>query len=132
MSKNNIFIIGFIVLAIVLVGFLLAPSNDSEISPNSPDSSIGRETTLEGEYTCLPHKDTSGPQTLECALGMKTADGSYYAIDSGSNWSLISNLQTGDRIRAGGSLTPIEALSSDHWQKYNVKGVISIKSLNKI
>lgn len=97
---------------------------------NSPAPAVGddppQQVTLEGEYTCLPHIDSSGPQTLECALGLKTDDGSYYALDTNLLSSLPPTLKTGDRLRANGILTPIERLSTDHWRKYNVKGIFSV------
>jgi hypothetical protein len=85
-------------------------------------------TTLTGEQTCLPHKDTSGPQTLECAIGLKADDGAYYSMDL----SKVNNglgIDTSKRIRVTGLLTPVEALSSDHWQKYDMKGIISVDSI---
>jgi hypothetical protein len=82
--------------------------------------------TLTGEYVCLPHKDTNGPQTLECALGIKTDVGEYYAVDFALMSQTSPTLQTGQRFTASGTITPIERLSSDHWQKYNVAGIFSV------
>lgn len=82
--------------------------------------------TLTGEYMCLPHKDTSGPQTMECALGMKTETGEYYAVD----WSMMSQTQPdltpGEKFTATGLITPVERLSTDHWQKYPIQGIFSV------
>lgn len=92
-----------------------------------------KRTSLTGEYLCLPHTDTTGPQTEECAAGLKTDDGAYYAIDFGLMSQTIPSLKSGDRISAEGVLTPIEQLSSDHWQKYPIKGIFSItNSVNKL
>lgn len=82
--------------------------------------------TLTGVQTCLPHKDTSGPQTLECAIGMLTDMGEYYAIDFSLSSQMPIEIQNGERFTASGLVTPIERLSSDDWQKYNVKGIFSI------
>ena len=38
------------------------------------------EGTFTGEVVCLPHKDKSGPTTLECAMGLLTDDGRYYEL----------------------------------------------------
>lgn len=38
------------------------------------------QTMFSGKFVCLPHKKTDGPQTLECASGLKTNDGRYYAL----------------------------------------------------
>jgi hypothetical protein len=84
------------------------------------------EAQLEGSVVCLPHKDTSGPQTLECAFGLQTAENEYYALDA--NGQNPPPFNTGQRIRATGIITPAEMLSSDHWQKYNMKGIFSLRS----
>ena len=49
----------------------------------SPQTPADNRAMLEGEFVCLPHTDTTGPQTEECAFGLKTADGKYYALDLG-------------------------------------------------
>ncbi len=95
------------------------------LAPTQKVEGLPKEQQLEGKVLCLPHKDTSGPQTLECAFGIQTDDGKNYALDAGSTSPLPYN--TGDRIRANGVVTPIEALSSDHWQKYDVVGIFSIR-----
>ncbi len=82
--------------------------------------------TLTGEYVCLPHRDTSGPQTMECALGIKTDAGDYYAVDFSAMSQQGPGLETGDRFTATGLITPIELLSTDHWQKYDVEGIFSV------
>lgn len=97
-----------------------------EPNPTPPQSIESQRTTLVGEHTCLPHADTSGPQTLECALGIKTDDGNYYALDFSLTSQQYPNIPGGARISANGILTPIENLSTDHWKKYNVKGIFSI------
>jgi hypothetical protein len=82
--------------------------------------------TLSGTQTCLPHKNTAGPQTLECAIGMKTDSGEYYALD----FSMMSqgpvDVSNGERFTATGLITPIENLSSDFYQKYDVEGIFSV------
>lgn len=82
--------------------------------------------TLTGEYICLSHKQTEGPQTLECAFGMKTEAGEFYALDFNALSGEKPNLQTGEKFSASGIITPIEMLSSDYWQRYNIKGIFSV------
>lgn len=91
-----------------------------------PENFEPQRITLSGEYTCLPHADTSGPQTLECALGIKTSDGNYYALDFSLMSQEYPNIPGGTTISANGILTPIKNLSTDHWKKYNVKGIFSV------
>lgn len=107
----------------------IAPESTPEMqvsaAPIQPTGTVSYDTSLEGEVVCLPHKDTSGPQTLECAIGLKTAEGTHYALDAGD--VNPPPYTTGQRIRANGLVTPVEMLSSDHWQKYAIKGIFSIK-----
>lgn len=85
--------------------------------------------TLSGTQTCLPHKDKTGPQTLECALGIETDAGEYYALDlRGVTEAESLAIQGGKRFTASGTITPIENLSTDQWQKYDVAGIFSITS----
>jgi hypothetical protein len=82
--------------------------------------------TLAGEYVCLPHKDTTGPQTDECEAGLRTDTGEYFAF----NLQLMSQahepLVVGQRIRANGVVHPVEMLSTDYWQRYPIVGIFSI------
>jgi hypothetical protein len=82
--------------------------------------------TLSGVYVCLPYKNTKNSQTDECRYGIKTDKGEYYAID----FSLSSSEQPapvlGEKIRASGVLVAIEQLSTDMWQKYDIKGIFSV------
>ncbi len=82
--------------------------------------------TLTGVQVCLPHKDTSGPQTLECAIGMKTDVGEYYALDFNLMSQAPVEIKNNERFTASGVITPIERLSTDHWKKYNVQGIFSV------
>ena len=74
-------------------------------SGNNNDQPISMDMTIEGEVVCLPHKDTDGPQTLECAYGIKLADGTYYGLsDSSENYEHISALPTGKKAKLTGTL----------------------------
>lgn len=89
--------------------------------------------TLTGTYVCLPHKDTTGPQTLECALGLRADSGEHYVLDMNLMSQEMQNLTTGDRISANGVFTPLMAVSTDHWRKYDVIGIFSVTdSLKKL
>lgn len=83
-----------------------------------------------GEYICLPHTDTSGPQTLECALGMKLDDGTYVALDTQNLAPEESQgLTNGNIYTVYGNLVPIEELSTDHWQKYPITGIVQVSEV---
>ncbi len=81
---------------------------------------------LEGEYVCLPHVDTSGPQTDECTFGIRTDTGEYYAVDFALMSQMDPLLVLGDRFSASGMIVPIEMLSTDHWRQYPIVGIFSV------
>lgn len=85
-------------------------------------------TTLVGEFVCLPHRDTSGPQTMECAYGMKTNDGIHYGMDLSKTHISSFDLPMGRQYSVTGILVPIENLSTDYWQKYNIRGIMQVSS----
>ncbi len=134
-GKSTLIIVG-LALA-VLVGLFLVFNNyiykTKQITTNNFEP---YRATLTGVQTCLPHKDTEGPQTLECAIGMKTDTGEYYVLDLNLMSQSGINISDGERFTASGVITPIERLNTDQWQKYNVKGIFSvtdsvIKSVSK-
>lgn len=85
--------------------------------------------TLTGEYLCLPHVDQNGPQTLECALGLKTESGEYYAVDFMLMSQMPPKLRMGETFTASGVIAPVETLSTDHWKKYPIEGIFSVTSM---
>lgn len=53
--------------------------------------------SLEGKIICLPHKDTDGPQTLECAAGLQTADGKNYGLSTNDPASPLTTAAGSDK-----------------------------------
>ncbi len=49
-----------------------------DISDNTPAS--GSPITVQGELVCLPRRDSEGPRTLECAIGLRSQTGEYYEL----------------------------------------------------
>lgn len=98
-----------------------------------PYSQLPTRTTIIGTYECLPHRDTSGPQTAECAFGIKEdGTGKHYAIDTrlmaSTSWQ---GMPTGAHIRIEGVLTPIETISSKLGQKYDIVGIIGATTITR-
>jgi copper homeostasis protein (lipoprotein) len=90
------------------------------------DTSEPEHTTLTGEYMCLPLAEEGSADTGDCAVGIKTEYGDYYAIDLGLMSMEAPALVEGDMIRAAGIITPIAELSTDYWKKYPVIGIFSV------
>lgn len=54
---------------------------------------------IQGEAMCLPHKDTSGPQTEECAYGIQDDQDRYYSLsDSDPDYKNIDNLPINQQV----------------------------------
>jgi hypothetical protein len=90
-----------------------------------------RSTTVsvDGVSACLPHRG-DGPHTMECALGLKIDESTYYALDTRQlNSDSLLGVEAATQIHVTGLYTPIEMLSSNQWQKYAIKGIISADSV---
>lgn len=87
---------------------------------------------IKGEYICLPKKDIDGPVTLECALGIKSDEGKFYALDLNVLQTSIGVLETGSLIQVEGNLVPLEQISSANWHIYDIEGIIWVTTLNKL
>jgi hypothetical protein len=78
--------------------------------------------TATGTLACLPHKNASSgqPQTLECAIGLKTDDGRYYGLtDLPKNADMTPFTK---HITVSGDVTPPAANAS-----YDTRGDIKVK-----
>lgn len=94
--------------------------------PSDPAMGTGEPITVTGEFTCLPHRDTSGPQTLECAFGLLTDEGTYYALrDSDPNYRNLMS-PSGSKVTVVGLFTP----QAD--TKYQSLGLIEIKTVTPV
>lgn len=95
-----------------------------------PDSA--ENLSYEGSFACLPHKETNGPVTMECAFGLLTDDGTYYALDLSAVTDEFTQMGGKSRIRVDGAMMPVETLSSDRWSKYNIKGIIRVITVTEL
>ncbi|HET8581181.1 MAG TPA: MliC family protein [Candidatus Paceibacterota bacterium] len=87
------------------------------------DAPMPGPITVSGTFVCLPHKDTSGPQTDECAFGIKDAQGRYFALMS-TDPASIGTLAGGAHITVDGTFAP----RSD--PKYQDLGVITVTDVS--
>ena len=95
--------------------------NDS-IAP----SALGEEITVTGVMVCLPVKNPSGPQTMECALGMRADNGNNFALND-PGWKYLIGVGNGTKITVVGKLSKPAPGS-----KYDTAGTIEIKTLSKL
>ena len=104
-------------------------SQEAQVTP--PAVQDPTPIMITGEMTCLP-KIGTGPQTLECAIGLQADDDNYYALrdlfEHDPDYSLS---QTGIRVEVSGILTQEVMLGPDGNQ-YDIAGVISITSIKQL
>ena len=87
----------------------------------------GRMVSMEGELTCLPHRDSSGGVTMECALGLYGKNGNYYSLENLNQDDFVSGrLRTGQIVRVTGMLIP------DSSGPYAIAGSINVRSLVRL
>ena len=118
-SNRLILIATFVWLLAIIVWLGWALPSRLAGSGNQPRQTPGASITVSGLPICLPHRDSSGPQTLECAIGIKTDDGQYYALTP------IGNIQFSQRLTVTGVLTT----KTD--SRYLSSGTITISSYSQ-
>jgi len=95
----------------------------TDTDTGSEDISSDDRVAVEGMTACLPKKDTDGPVTLECAIGLTTDSGTSYALDfSASGESPV--LDTAERVRVEGVLFTPE--SFPRVSTYDIKAVMMV------
>ncbi len=94
---------------------------------------VTKEIELRGTQICLPHKNQNGPQTKECAMGLKATDGKNYGLDLSSlQPDKVEEFMDGATVRVVGDFTPETALSTDHWQQYDMEGIVHVTSVARV
>jgi hypothetical protein len=115
------------VLVVVVGGYVYMQKRGSAQLPQ--DAAIPKPMTLTGTYMCLPHKDMSGPQTEECAFGIQADTGEFYAVNFGQSADAQKKFMQNERITAEGFAQSIESLSTNSWQKYDIKGIFTVTKI---
>lgn len=144
--KGLAFVVVLLALFAILGSYMLRPGMDAPLQDQNsasepvsttpgenpvasavPAASIQNNINLRGSQICLSHKDTSGPQTMECAIGFKADDGGEYGLDMSSLPPASSEmLYGGARVRITGRFTPAESLPES---RYAMRGVILVSSV---
>ncbi len=107
---------GFGVAVTAPVVFETVPTDDMELQG---------EVKMTGQPACLPYPDDGQMHTLECNYGLKVGD-KYYALDLGS---FTVDFESQDSLSIEGTFVPLDALSSEQWQKYDIEGVVSVTAI---
>lgn len=129
MTQKNILLGAMLILLIgIAVLFSRSPYEKPPVVV-PPLDPTPYNVTLTGTYVCLPHLDTTGPQTEECAFGIQAESGEFYAVNFGQSATAMEQFQSGSRVTAEGFVVIKEALSTDQWAKYNMKGIFTVTKI---
>ena len=123
-SSKPVVLLLVVIVALVAVAIMLLESQKN--TNTALDQTTPRNVVLEGEIVCLPHADDPSRDTTECATGLHTDDDQFYVLDTNNMTASAPQYGTNDRIRAAGTLTAMEKLSSDKWKNYHVQGIFSV------
>lgn len=129
--RRSAFYAVFAACLAVLIGTYAVASQWNAISPAEPYEVISTppisksEGTWTGNLACLPHRDTSGPVTMECAYGLHTSEG-YYGLDmSMVNGVEIYSIPFEQTVTVTGMLQS----SPPYHEKYDVVGNILVYTI---
>lgn len=128
---KKILIILIVVIISIWAYFSLLPKKQSVDNLYVPVQVTESLITERGIVTCIPKVGT-GPQTMECALGLKNIEGVYYGLkylsDHDENFSLVSpNIE----VEIIGMLVADEMFGPDG-NRYDILGTIEIESISQI
>ncbi len=100
-------------------------TKDKKVFINQAWGEQTKEVTIRGKIVCLPHKNSEGPQTLECAFGMQSEDGLYYGLKNIPTEQMIE-LQTGSEVSMIGKLT------EEKDSKYDIGWSMEVERVEKL
>lgn len=124
-SKKIMLIVGAVIVFVGLLVYAFSMNRESrEVLDPTPQN-----VTLSGTYVCLPHINPGEVQTQECVFGLKTDDGVYYMVNFGASANAAELFNSGARITAEGFTVIKEALSTNQWDAYNMKGIFTITKM---
>ena len=98
-----------------------------KINNPTEQPSADNQTTIEGQIDCLPHRETAGGVTLECAIGLRGIDNKYYGLRGLDQQDLISG-----SLEAGQNVIVTGVLISSQDSKYDTVGTIEVASVEKM
>lgn len=121
MKRNMIWLL--VLAAVVIFGLLLFNGWDKVVN-----DSVDKMSTVTGSFSCLPLKQGVAP-TPDCTLGVKSRDGSFYALDISRIQDANTDLKADDTIAVTGFLLPASVANDTEWKNFTVAGVIKVNTL---
>lgn len=137
---NTKILIALVAVVIVLVGYgsfyairTSSPLPQNQTVENVETESVNKTTpktevetvTLSGTYVCLPLA-SGAPAGADCAFGIYTDEGEYYAINFGAKAGSMADFRDGERLTAKGTLIASEDLNPNSWTAFTSKGLFTV------
>jgi hypothetical protein len=120
MKQKRVIVIIIVAVLAILAGITIL-LNNAQKNNNNGSNSEQTSISIEGRTVCLSHRNMDGPHTLECAIGLKTDDGTYYGLSGDNTLSVIDR-----RVRVNG------ALKKEVDSKYQSEGIIIVASYESL
>ena len=105
-SAVAVMIVAVVSVSVIFAfGLLFRPDAQSLSGDDGQAASYDRrQISVEGNLVCLQHRDPGSQTTAECAYGLRTEDGTYYAVqDSDSEYKNISSIPFDKKVKLTGT-----------------------------
>lgn len=112
-----------VVAVVIILGFFMYKGWDNVVN-----SEIDRAVVVTGSFSCLPPKTEAEPQR-GCVLGVKSRDGSFYALDISRIQDANTDLKAEDTVAVTGTMRPETEIPGSDWEQYDVKAIILVNTL---
>jgi hypothetical protein len=130
-TKNGLLTASFLVLLLIIAALLLnmqKPMQPTNTPLPETQSVQPEKITVQGTYVpCLPLHDNFSKN--QCIVGIKTEDGTYYALDFNLMSATKPDFSEGQVLAATGVFTPTEMLSSEQLYETVAKGILSVTNI---
>ncbi len=114
----------FFVGVVTVVSYVTMKSRQTKKTEPIDAQQVQEDVTLQGRLICLPHRDRSGPQTLECVRGIETDGGNNYGLrDTSSDYVNLAQLDGRSWAEVRGRLV------EKRDENYDSAGVLEIESV---
>lgn len=121
MQRNLVAIV--VIAVLVIFGYLFFKGFGQAVNDE-----IGGMTTITGHFSCLPLKEPA-QDVNDCSLGIRSRDGSYYALNVSRVQDANIDLKAEDTIAVTGVIEPLESIDEPRWSEYDIAGVIKVNTL---
>lgn len=116
-------IILVVAAAVILLSFFMYKGWDRVVN-----NELDRAVVITGSFSCLPPAD-EGDTQRGCVLGVKSRDGSFYALDISRIQDANTDLKAEDTIAVTGTLRPESEISESDWSEFDIKAIIFVNTL---